>query len=341
MRRAAIALAVALITISCEERLEAPQAAREAPAPAPTDVEVAPPLPGSTDACALALAERTPAEVRQTLEDLSYDTAFRDACIAARAEAGHSLALCAELGVTALRDRCRERVAIATGDPTGCPAARSRDGHDPLCLALASRDPRLCVAAGTVERAVCEAVLVDGDAHACARLPVELRAACTSRITRLAALASFEVERAEALETSASLTIGDAEPLELAIAARGARIAYAGCEPTLELGEERATGLHRPESTWRLRVPAAGAAPYESTIGVLGASIEVETHELRSASVANGRVSIAALDRTLGGRVEGSFAGQLANGTTPVSVSGAFVTFVRDIEERPEECPSP
>ncbi len=93
-----LAALVAALLASCDEapaidvdRPRAEEPLREAE----VSLDEPPPLPGTVEACAEALARRTPREVSATLDDLQYDTVFLDACIATRAEADRTAALCA------------------------------------------------------------------------------------------------------------------------------------------------------------------------------------------------------------------------------------------------------
>lgn len=348
MRLRAAAVLLGLAALACDAPPDAvTDRPRHAP-PSPTDeAEGAepPPLPGTIEACATALSSRTPDEVSATLDDLAYDTVFRDACIATRAEADRSPSLCDDLSVTVLRDRCHERVAIASADPRSCPDARAGEGREPLCLALARRDPRLCAAAGTLERAVCEAVLVDGDDHpgrSCGRLPVDLRPACIARSERLARLATGDRVEAEPIETSLTFRIDETPEQRIGSADRGARIVYEACIPMLVIGAERTPGLslHGPGSLL-LRIPLASPAPLEADIGALGASLELSTPTLRDASVESGHASIPVLERELGGAIQGTFVAELRGNAALQHVEGAFTTFVRDMDERPVGCPAP
>lgn len=345
--RCLAALLVGFLAVACDAPPERVAAHARAPGPAlPGEVSSSPPpLPGTIDACAIALGERTPDEVRATLDDLSYDTVFRDACIAARAEADRNASACDDLSVTVLRDRCRERVAIAAGQADSCPPARAGEGREPLCLALARRDARLCAAAGTLDRAVCEAVLVDGDAHpgrSCGHLPVDLRPACIARSERLAVLATGARVDAEPVTPSLTFTLGETPERSVASVDRGARLVYDTCIPMLIVGEARVPGLslHGPGSVL-LRVPLGGEAPIEIEIGPLTASLELSADTLRGAHAESGHVSITQLERELGGTVTGTFEGELRGGASPPQVQGAFTTFLRDLEPRPAGCPSP
>jgi hypothetical protein len=304
-----------------------------------------PPMPGTIEACAVALGQHTPDELSATLDDLGYDVVFEDACRAARAERDRSASLCDELSVSVLRDRCRERVAIASADPSGCPDARAGEGREPLCLALAGRDPRLCAAAPTLERAVCEAVLLDGDDHpgrSCGRLPVDLRPACIARSERLSVLATGARVDAEPVEPSFTFHVGEQPERSVGSAAHGARVVYEACIPILAIGDEHpaALSLHGPGSA-ALRVPLGSPAPIEADVGPLGASLALSMGSLHAASIESGHVSITQLDRELGGTVIGTFTAELRGAGEPQHVEGAFTTFVRDLEVRPDGCPAP
>ena len=207
-----------------------------APPPAASDV-------GGDDACSTALALGTPASLRATLEDLGYDAVYTDACIAARAEATHDAGACDTLSVATLRERCRTRVAITAGQPLDCPSARASEGRDPLCVALAARDRRLCVAAGLVDQLVCERVL--GREHSCGRLPVSERAACAARADDLSRRVSGEPRLQPQLTRAISVQVASDAPHALASADRGVRIVWRACLETILLGEDGRLGKQR------------------------------------------------------------------------------------------------
>ncbi len=77
--------------------------------------------------------------------------------------------LCSPIAASPLRQRCEAQVAIVAGEPTLCPliaGGGAVQAREPVCLARASRDERLCAAALAADRAACKA-LVRGRASDC------------------------------------------------------------------------------------------------------------------------------------------------------------------------------
>ncbi len=95
--------------------------------------------------------------VGDALDALGYDTFLRDACRVIEAVKARSTAPCDPITARSLRDRCAMSVAVVLGDSQTCPM--EGQAHDPLCVALARRDPRLCVSVPADRRASCRAML--------------------------------------------------------------------------------------------------------------------------------------------------------------------------------------
>jgi hypothetical protein len=124
------------------------------------------------DACVAERARVDPI-VGDALEAIGYDTFLRDACRVVDAAKANDPARCAAIEASSLEARCRATVAEVSASPDACPwdAPRLRArGRDARCLAMASRDPRLCAgAADALDRATCEATLTH-DRRSCAKL---------------------------------------------------------------------------------------------------------------------------------------------------------------------------
>jgi hypothetical protein len=140
----------------------------------------------TVDACTLERARLDPL-VGDALEAIGYDTFLRDACRMIDAAKANDASRCAAIDASSLEARCRATVAEVGGTPDACPwdsASRPTRGRDPRCVAVASRDPRLCVAVPEpLERATCEATLASDD-RSCAKVPTR---AALSRCSRDAA----------------------------------------------------------------------------------------------------------------------------------------------------------
>jgi hypothetical protein len=137
----------------------------------------------SVDECALERARLEPL-VGDALEAIGYDTFLRDACRVIDAAKAKDASRCAEIDASSLAARCRATVAEVAGTPDDCPwetVTRPARGREPRCLAVASRDERLCAAVSDpLERATCQAMLAR-DARPCAGLQART---AKSRCTR-------------------------------------------------------------------------------------------------------------------------------------------------------------
>lgn len=126
----------------------------------------------TVEACALERARLDPL-LGDALEAIGYDTFLRDACRVIEAAKANDANRCAAIDASSLEARCRATVAEVAGTPDACPwetSSRPARGRDPRCLAVASRDTRLCAAvADPLERATCEATL-DASDRSCATL---------------------------------------------------------------------------------------------------------------------------------------------------------------------------
>jgi hypothetical protein len=137
----------------------------------------------TVEACALERARLDPL-VGDALEAIGYDTFLRDACRIIDAAKANDASRCAAIDASSLEARCRATVAEVAGSPDACPweaASRPNRGRDARCVAVASRDLRLCGAvADPLERATCEATL-GRDERPCAKLGARAAQARCSR----------------------------------------------------------------------------------------------------------------------------------------------------------------
>jgi hypothetical protein len=103
------------------------------------------------------------------IDTLGYDTLVGDACRILAALKAKDGKLCSPIAASPLRHRCETQVAVLAGEPALCPVAGGGGGvqaREPVCLARASRDERLCAAALPADRAACKA-LVRGSSSDC------------------------------------------------------------------------------------------------------------------------------------------------------------------------------
>ena len=135
------------------------------------------------DACVDGLARVDPI-AGDALEAIGYDTFLRDACRVIDATKANDPSRCAAIEASSLEARCRATVAEVSGVPDVCPwesPSRRARGRDAKCLAIASRDPRLCAGVtDPLDHATCDATL-GHDRRPCAKLR---RAGEQARCTR-------------------------------------------------------------------------------------------------------------------------------------------------------------
>lgn len=343
--RGGVIVALACLGLAgCDE--PAPSATAHARSAAPEHESEPPRAPrtlphGPDDACATTLAEETPERVRSTLHTIGYDDVFHDTCLAERAERDHDGALCAQIALPSLARSCMVHVAVRSAQPRACPTGI--DGAlDPLCVALAARDRRLCAAAGLVDRAVCEEAL--GREHRCNHLPDEVRADCDARGAALAALVTGDITTSPPFAVALEVQIdGEATPMSASAIERGATIDWNGCSPVLHVGDAESLAL--PFGGGGLAMEARVDAPIPTSVpvgailaGDVGATLELAPPRGRRARASSGTIRMQALELALGGAVAGRFEATLSGSDT--HVEGTFHTFVRDLAPRPEACDS-
>jgi hypothetical protein len=143
------------------------------------------------DACVDRRASLDPL-VGDALEAIGYDTLLRDACRMLDAAKARDARRCDPIAISPMRDRCKALVAETAGTPDGCPwlvDSRQALGREPSCVALASRDPRLCSAVTeTLPGTTCLAI-ARHDAAPCNRLAkAGDRARCARDVSRWGSL---------------------------------------------------------------------------------------------------------------------------------------------------------
>jgi hypothetical protein len=122
---------------------------------------------------------------------------------------------------------------------------------------------------------------------------------------------------------------------------RGARIHVESGRTVLELADPLGLSVvsHAGHPSIAIRVPlppddGAADARLEARGGTLAAEVEIAHPELGSLTARQGRVELAHLSRTLGGRVEGRFSITCPLAVGELRVEGHFRTFVRDVATR-------
>jgi hypothetical protein len=346
-----------------------PPASRPArPAPPPPGEDAAgtarlvdPPAPPGNLAAELAqfttlercVESRAPLDplVGDALDALGYDELVVDACRLLDAARAREAGRCEAIEASALRTRCQAVVAELSGSADDCPwqvAARPARGRDPTCVAVASRDPRLCAAAqDPLSRAACAAIVRDG-AAACAPLSLpDDRARCTRDAERWGLLARGLPPGGEGKPVAppagtVSLEGGDAQaPQSVDLGSdleRGVVLVEQRDGTRMVLGALAETGPgfivaspHVRARFWvELFVPR-GARSSEAQVErvqlVLPGRPALATPTARSTLVAK----IGALEPTRGGPVSVSLEGELGDAIASFRVHAQVSTFVRDV----------
>ena len=155
----------------------------------------------NVDSCVLERAKLDPL-VGDALGAIGYETFLRDACRLLEAAKDKKREVCDRIDSSALRHRCQAWVAIVSQLPDGCPlqfeGLVSR-GRNPSCVAIASKDPRLCAAEPRAsQRGTCEA-LVLRDPQKCEEIAPAQRPLCQREVTRWRALLAAPLEGLEKL----------------------------------------------------------------------------------------------------------------------------------------------
>jgi hypothetical protein len=296
------------------------------------------------DACVAARSGVDPL-VGDALEAIGYDTLLRDACRTLDAVHARDTKRCNDILASSLRAHCVAAVAEVDGDPDACPwdvATHPERGRDPVCIALASRDPRPC--AGALEpgdRAACQAILAH-DAAPCARLGPADRARCDRDRRRWASV----ITAVTASATPASVPQGKV------IVSSAGDAGAAGAVQTFPVDVSRGVVLVEHIDGVHVVVGAPlggggfvasspntlGSASFELVVPADSRKARVESGEVRApgqppaifdGSRASGlAVRVTKLERSRGGAVELSVSGSIQDG---VRVDATASTFVRDV----------
>ena len=151
------------------------------------------------DTCVAERAKIDPL-VGDALNAIGYETFLRDACRLLEAAKDRRRETCDKIDASALRSRCQAWVAMIAQTPDACPLQFEglvTRGRNASCVAVAARDPRLCVGeARTVQRGTCEA-LVRRDASRCDALLPAQRASCQREAARWRTVLSPPLEGLE------------------------------------------------------------------------------------------------------------------------------------------------
>jgi hypothetical protein len=325
------------------------------------------------DACVEAHKTMAPL-VRDALEAIGYDTVVRDACHVVAAAKAVDPRGCIAIQASVLRDTCLATVAEVAGNPDECPwtvRGRPERGRDAACVAVASRDPRLCAGVPrSADQATCVAMATHDDG-VCGKLGHGAdRARCARAAKRWAAVfpaaaaASPFVVKGELHVDASAAGTGGSSDVDLTPDVRqgvvvleslsGTRISIGG----LSQSEPSHLGLS-PEEHGRFGVElfmpraveargngtqTAGGATPNAASPARGANASLAMRVERAQVLLPGRSPWTAadsgsglaaewkkLERTRGGLLEIEITGQLTDGSGAHPVRAHVSTYVRDV----------
>jgi hypothetical protein len=289
------------------------------------------------DACVEQRSRLDPL-VGDSLRAIGYDTFLRDSCRILEALQKQQKAPCAEISATPLRRRCESTVAIAAAHPDDCPLEGTpAEGREPFCVAVAARDPRLCVASPT-NRTTCEAVLAKSEAR-CTRGGSE-GSDCRREVGRLRALVTGELSKEKPLPAmKVTLEVqgeGQTEsPIPAVVdqspdAARGVVLVKAHDRYVLDVGRLGRSEFAPPSMTLRsaMRVSQRGGSavlerfeldlPNRATVIFPGNNVD-------------GKLTFEPFSPTRGAPLGVTFEGRISTGPSTYTVKVRVDTFVRDV----------
>jgi hypothetical protein len=298
------------------------------------------------DACVKEHAALDPL-VGDALRSIGYETFLRDACRLLEATKAKSVRRCDPIDASALRERCEAYVAMATASPDSCPwsvPSEPSRGRDAGCIAVASRDARLCAGEERGKRATCEAIVLRDDAH-CGEAPDVARAECRRETARWRSLLPEPQKLADLPPARGRLELrgadGTADPgastdwtVDLA---RGVVLVLAGDGDHATLGSARELSAPAlvPGPNTSPRFALAFAMTHEPPADARLEHLELEVPG-SAAIVCPGarcdlRVAVRKLEQVRGGAVTFGVDGTLGTAPHAYRVHAEAQTFVRDV----------
>jgi hypothetical protein len=290
------------------------------------------------------------------LRGIGYDTFVRDACRMLEAAKDRKREPCEKIASSALRARCQSWAAMIAQQPDQCPLsyeAVPARGRHPSCVAVAGRDPRLCMGEPRAyPRATCEAMATRDEQKCDALLPND-RASCRREHARWKNLLSAPLEGLPKLPAArAKMTLkGDgptpdpAQPdTDLAADfARGVVVVTLRERARVEigsLGESEAVRIapspnKRPRAGLAILLEPAAIGSKDGPKPVLQ-KLEIDVPGEATLVYPGGakcecKVTTARIDKTRGGEVAIVVDGTISLGTKSYKLNIDLATFVRDV----------
>jgi hypothetical protein len=342
----------------------AERAGADAPGAAPDAGDIAAEVGAfdGIDRCRARLEARLAPALAEVLSDVGYHGAASDACMGVQALADRSPELCERLQVRATREGCLRRYAMFHGEPDRCPDQIEHGGREPLCVAVAMRDPSMCASELDPARVgLCRAIVLRHERPCRVAHPTAVEAqrcagdarrwwgAVPPRRPRQSLPNGFEPSLTLCRDAAAPDAGGDGAdggPACAAIAAPVQRGIVLRPERGLVIGARAGplVGPRLPLVELRVPLPAEGAAlpaTYDVAAEDVTAWVDLDPASIAppgeaadaGVSCGAGSVTLERFEPRRGAIVAGSFdlSGCGEGEAAPRRLHGAFLTYLRDV----------
>ncbi len=289
----------------------------------------------------------------EALAILGYAAFPEDVCRGEVALRARSAMPCSEIVSSALRASCESRVAVLLRAPDACPIADPQAGRDPLCLAWATRDTRMCALVPVGLGPRCRAVL-RRDPRVCRELAELDRPLCESLVERYGGLLGDAVARVADPPREVAVRVRTQPALEPDRTLRTSRerALYLRAQPeacahrvsfVLHEGAAARVSPLRAEIAWL--VPAGTRAPFTIAADDASRALTVVLHgvagESPSSSLGSqGSVRVETLTLGRPGRLVAEVSLELRGTTVSSRLEGTVDLPIGDLDPLPSHCPS-
>jgi hypothetical protein len=374
VKRAVVLLLLVLLVVACDDSKKPPP---PPPNAAPATSITAPAIDGGLDLSdppppagdlkeelerfvnvEQCVAERSKIDplLGDALRGIGYDTFVRDACRMLEAAKDRKRESCEKIDSSALRSRCQSWVAMIAQQPEQCPLvyeALPARGRQPSCIAVAGRDPRMCVGEPrSAPRATCEAmssreeqkcdVLLPNDKASCRREHARWKNLLSAPLEGLAKLPAVRAKMTlkgdgptpDPAQTDVDLAPDFARGVVVVTLRERARVEIGS------LGESEAVRIapspnKRPRAGLSVLLEPPSLGSKDAPKPVLQ-KLEIEVPGEATLVYPGGakcecKVTTARIDRTRGGEVAIAVDGIVSFGTKAYKVNIDVATFVRDV----------
>ncbi|MEO6418100.1 MAG: hypothetical protein ABIP39_01740 [Polyangiaceae bacterium] len=279
---------------------------------------------------------------------IGYDNFLRDTCRLLDATQAHDAKRCVAIEASALRARCEAYVAMASSNAEACPLdipGDSTRGREPTCVAMATRDVRLCAGEISNRRVGCEALVSRDEKHCAALANKAERRLCERESSRWKTMLD---------QPTTGLPPLPAPHLHVEVHAVEGSIEPPQPKSDDASDAERGVVIVKELATVRLRIGSLielGAVPHSAgasvRMGLLLAVVKdapteakVERFELEvpgaltltsPGNQADLHATVTKLDRVRGGEVQIVVKGTMGTAPHAYRVEATITTFVRDL----------